>query len=105
MHAKRLHYCVLKSDTFIIHAIGRVAVCSYVAVARYQCAYGTVKKHVMGLCFEQTLHMMAYWTASRNSLRTVHIHANEKFVIFVAATNPTVRSELPKMCTSLFKHL
>jgi len=44
MLAKRLHYCVLKSDRFIIHAIGRVAVCSYVVVAHYRCAYGTVKK-------------------------------------------------------------
>jgi len=44
MFAKRLHYCILKSDRFIIHAIGRVAVCSYVAVAHYRCAYGTAKK-------------------------------------------------------------
>jgi hypothetical protein len=44
MLAKRLHYCVLKSDRFIINAIGRVAVCSYVAIAHYRCAYGTVQK-------------------------------------------------------------
>jgi hypothetical protein len=43
MLAKYLHYFVLKSDSSIIHAIGRVAVCSYVAVACYRCAYGTVK--------------------------------------------------------------
>jgi hypothetical protein len=44
MLSKRLHYCILKSDKFIIHAIGRVAVCSYVAVAHYRCACSAVQK-------------------------------------------------------------
>jgi hypothetical protein len=43
MLAKCVHYYVLKSDRFIIHAISREAVCSYVAAAHYCRAYGTVK--------------------------------------------------------------
>jgi len=51
MFAKRLHYCILKSDRFIIHAIGRVAVCSYAAAAHYRRAYGPARKTCNELVF------------------------------------------------------
>jgi hypothetical protein len=40
MLAKRVHYCILKSDRFIIHPISRVDVCSYVTAVHYGRAHG-----------------------------------------------------------------